>query len=668
MTRRRLAVVLASVGALTALPLGGSARAATPTVTEFSSGIPEDGRIWGIAAASDGKLWFSDQGNDTAGSINPANQIISEVSPDISNSMVGMANGPDGNVYFGVTDPFNSIGGIIPATGANRATYLGAGNQAWPFDPVTGPEGNLWTTEPRDPALTTGNDKVSISTPRVDTAMAAPAGGPIIFAEPELTGNADPQGIAAGPTDTSGSPGQGLWVAEFSANKIARLTPVFSAGGEGALKTEYTGLSTGAHPEGIALGPDGNIWFTEYSLGKVGRLIPPSTPAGSPTIDEFALPNANSQPWGIAAGPDGNLWIAESGTGKIARMTTTGAVTGEYPTTNGAPGYITAGSDGNLWFGEVNDNTVGRITTGLDQPAFSSSSAIPIPLVGAPSTPASIDVSGLQGSITELNLRLTGISHTFPDDMDVILESPTGQTAMIMSDVGSGLSSQTSGTKQSYPADGITLTLDDQASRSLSDTNPLVSGIFKPTNVTDPNESTTEGNAPGPFSTSFPSALSTFDGEDPNGTWKLWVNDDNLNAKDTAGKIFGGWGLDISTTSDLFVSKSGAGSGTVTSVPAAINCGATCMSTFASGTSVVLTATPAAGSRFALWQGCDSVSGNQCTVSMNSATRNVTASFELSGGAVQTPPSPAPTSPALKKKCKKANKHSAVAAKKCKKR
>ena len=62
--------------------------------------------------------------------------------------------------------------------------------------------------------------------------MAAPAGGPIVFAETALTGNADPQGIAAGPTDTSGSPGQGLWVTEFTANKIARLTPVFSAAGK----------------------------------------------------------------------------------------------------------------------------------------------------------------------------------------------------------------------------------------------------------------------------------------------------------------------------------------------------------------------------------------------------------------------------------------------------
>ena len=218
---------------------------------------------------------------------------------------------------------------------------------------------------------------------------------------------------------------------------------------------------------------------------------------------------------------------------------------------NGGPRYITAGPDGNMWFGESNDNTVGRITTGLDRTAFRNTGAISIPLTGAPNTPASINVSGLQGTITDVNVRLTGISHTFPDDLDVILESPGGRTALVMSDVGSAAGSRIEthgGTKRSYPADGITLTLDDQAVRSLSDTSPLISGFYKPTNVTDSDEGTTEGFAPGPFSTTFPSALSTFNGQSANGTWKLWVDDDDLNAKDSAGKVYGGWGLDIRTT------------------------------------------------------------------------------------------------------------------------
>jgi hypothetical protein len=78
----------------------------------------------------------------------------------------------------------------------------------------------------------------------------------------------------------------------------------------------------------------------------------------------------------------------------------------------------------------------------------------------------------------------------------------------------------------------------------------------------------------------------------------------------------------------LTASKTNLGSGTVTSSPAGINCGSTCSASYVSGTTVTLTATPAFLSGFGGWTGCDSVSGNTCTVSMNSA-RSVTADFRL---------------------------------------
>src|SRR3989475_9732341 len=80
----------------------------------------------------------------------------------------------------------------------------------------------------------------------------------------------------------------------------------------------------------------------------------------------------------------------------------------------------------------------------------------------------------------------------------------------------------------------------------------------------------------------------------------------------------------------LTVSKTDLGSGTVTSSPAGINCGGTCSASYVSGTTVTLTATPAFLSGFGGWTGCDSVSGNKCTVSMDSA-RSGTADFKLLG-------------------------------------
>jgi hypothetical protein len=83
----------------------------------------------------------------------------------------------------------------------------------------------------------------------------------------------------------------------------------------------------------------------------------------------------------------------------------------------------------------------------------------------------------------------------------------------------------------------------------------------------------------------------------------------------------------------LTVTKTGTGSGTVTSNSSPvsstqINCGTTCSVPYDSGTVVTLTATPATGSTYTAWSGCDSVSGATCTVTMRAA-RSVTATFTL---------------------------------------
>jgi len=77
----------------------------------------------------------------------------------------------------------------------------------------------------------------------------------------------------------------------------------------------------------------------------------------------------------------------------------------------------------------------------------------------------------------------------------------------------------------------------------------------------------------------------------------------------------------------LTVSNVGTGSGTVTSSPAGIDCGATCSHQFAYGASVTLTATPGSGSTFTGWGGGCTGTGT-CAVTTNSAT-SVTATFTL---------------------------------------
>jgi len=81
----------------------------------------------------------------------------------------------------------------------------------------------------------------------------------------------------------------------------------------------------------------------------------------------------------------------------------------------------------------------------------------------------------------------------------------------------------------------------------------------------------------------------------------------------------------------LRIAKSGTGTGTVTSSPSGINCGATCSRSFSTGTTVALTATPAAGSVFGGWSGAGCSGTGSCTVQLNGST-TVTATFNSTGG------------------------------------
>ncbi len=79
-------------------------------------------------------------------------------------------------------------------------------------------------------------------------------------------------------------------------------------------------------------------------------------------------------------------------------------------------------------------------------------------------------------------------------------------------------------------------------------------------------------------------------------------------------------------TNILSVTRTGLGSGTVTSAPAGINCGATCIATYTAGSVVTLTAVPANGSQFNGWGG-DCSGTATCVVSMTQI-HNVTARFD----------------------------------------
>jgi hypothetical protein len=75
----------------------------------------------------------------------------------------------------------------------------------------------------------------------------------------------------------------------------------------------------------------------------------------------------------------------------------------------------------------------------------------------------------------------------------------------------------------------------------------------------------------------------------------------------------------------LTVDFAGGGAGTVSSSPPGLGCASTCTGNFTSGTTVTLTAAPN-GSTFGGWVGCDTISGQVCTVTMT-GPRTVTVTF-----------------------------------------
>ncbi|MBK6750799.1 MAG: CSLREA domain-containing protein [Acidobacteria bacterium] len=149
--------------------------------------------------------------------------------------------------------------------------------------------------------------------------------------------------------------------------------------------------------------------------------------------------------------------------------------------------------------------------------------------------PSEATVSGVNTSITRVRVQLNNFSHTFPDDVDIILEGPQGQRAMVMSDAGAGID-----------VNGQTLTFDSTAALSavLPDELPLTTGTFRAANYGNTPTLFTD-TFPAPFPapntlTDAPADLSVFHQTNPNGQWKLYVVDD---AGTDVGTIAGGWTL-----------------------------------------------------------------------------------------------------------------------------
>ena len=193
-----------------------------------------------------------------------------------------------------------------------------------------------------------------------------------------------------------------------------------------------------------------------------------------------------------------NLALANTGTGPttalVATLLPTGGVTAPSgPQTYGVllPGagavahpftFTAAGTcggtvaatlqlqDGLTALGTVSFSFTMGVFTGGAPVTFSNAASVTINQASSATPfPSSIGVSGVSGTLTKLTVTLANLSHSFPDDVDILLVGPHNEKVLLLSDAGGG-----------GVASNLSLTFDDGAGAFVPDGGPLGFGHVPP--------------------------------------------------------------------------------------------------------------------------------------------------------------------------------------------
>ena len=116
----------------------------------------------------------------------------------------------------------------------------------------------------------------------------------------------------------------------------------------------------------------------------------------------------------------------------------------------------------------------------------------------------------------------------------------------------------------------------------------------------------------------------------------------NTAAVGVAGDVLDPWPMNPANAVTLAVTIPNADPGIVTSNPSGINCGASCEYSYATGTTITLTAVPDQGQAFTGWTGACTGSALTCTVTL-SAARATTATFGAASAPQTQPQAPVST-------------------------
>lgn len=165
---------------------------------------------------------------------------------------------------------------------------------------------------------------------------------------------------------------------------------------------------------------------------------------------------------------------------------------------------------------------------------------------GAALYPSLITVVGVTPNQRVPRVILKDVTHQFPDNLDILLVGPQGETFVLMADVGGNAA---------IGQQGVDLMFYDLAGRVLPDALTPAEGVYEPTSW-EPGQASFPAPAPAapynePGSVLGGSGAQTlagaFSGSNQNGVWKLYVRDDGGSfdgaTGGTTGCVNNGWQL-----------------------------------------------------------------------------------------------------------------------------
>lgn len=232
------------------------------------------------AIAPDGSLWYTAQGANQLGRLDPATGQFKEYPLKTPNSGPhGLVADKAGNIWFTAISG-GYVGKLDPKTGEISEYRPSDGAEIDPHTPVFDHDGVLWFTNEQTNYIGRLDPKTGKMTlTKVPTAHAVPYGIVIL-------------------------PNNAPFFCEFGTNKLGMLDP------KSMTIHEFTLPASGARPRRIALASDGSVFYTDYARGYIGHF----DPASGKLLKEWPSPGGSgSEPYGIAISRDGEVWYSESG-------------------------------------------------------------------------------------------------------------------------------------------------------------------------------------------------------------------------------------------------------------------------------------------------------------------------------------------------------------------